>query len=119
MGRLGAGLGESAEVLAIGPFHPSLAGHLVYDAMYYATVPVGAVVVAQLFTTSWDRGEVADLAAILGFDPTDPSTHALDPWRADLDLLYASELSYDAERFVALRAVGFAFHFSSHDATSQ
>ncbi len=57
--------------------------------------------------------QVQGLVACFHYDPWDFHTHALDPWRADLDALRALFEGGEevVEKLVGLRAAGFQFYF--------
>lgn len=105
----------SAEVLAIGPFHRTLAPVLGTPGLH-ANTRDGALLVVPVFAAPEGSTRSRELAACLQVDPWDFNTHAFDPWAADLAALQdfqRHEVPRGAavERFLALRAAGFEFHF--------
>jgi hypothetical protein len=111
--RVSSSSGTSAELIAVGPFSPDIAPFLDYDRALYEGVPAGAKVVAHLLDVYENDKEAHALASSLGADVWDFNTHALDPWRADLDalrLLTEGDEEW-VHRFVSLRAAGFRFFF--------
>ncbi|NMO17418.1 hypothetical protein HPC49_06825 [Pyxidicoccus fallax] len=103
----------SVELLAVGPLGPSVVELLDYDAERYTGVPDGTKVITRLFDVYGNDEESRELAACLGADVWDFNTHALDPWRADLDALSRLAGGDDVlvRRFSKLRAAGFRFFF--------
>ncbi len=103
----------SVELLAVGPFGPSVVELLDYGAERYAGVPAGTKVITRLFDVYDNDKDAGELAACLGADVWDFNTHALDPWRADLDALSRLAGGDDVlvRRFSELRAAGFRFFF--------
>lgn len=103
----------SVEVIAVGPFSQAIAPLLDYDEARYEGVPEGVKVIAHLFEVFENDKEAHALAACLGADVWDFNTHALDPWRADLDalrLLEGGDYGW-VHRFTSLRAANFRFFF--------
>lgn len=105
----------SAEVLAIGPFHRAL-GPMLGPPELHANTREGAVLIVPVFAAPEGSSRGRALAACLQVDPWDFNTHAFDPWAADIAALHrfhAYEVPRGAavERFLALRAAGFEFHF--------
>lgn len=113
-GRVGTeALGAtSAEVLAVGPFRRELVPFLDYGADFYAATREGTKLMVRLVDVYRDDEKARALAACFGADPWDFNTHALDPWRADLDALRALFEDDELVRKVeGLRAAGFQFYF--------
>lgn len=108
------GSGEtSVELIAVGPFSRAIATFLDYEPEMYAGVPDGAKVIVHLFEVYENDKAAHELASYLGANVWDFNTHALDPWRADLDSLRMLDDGDDAlaRQFTALRAANFRFFF--------
>ena len=106
-------MGMAADVLAIGPFRPSLLPHLDYPAHLHARTSEGATLIETVFETSEGSTRSRALAACFGIDPWDFDAHALDAGAADVErlrTLFSEELEL-VEKFLALREAGFRFYF--------
>lgn len=123
-------MGMSAEVLAIGPFRRSLVPFLEHPAGRYTSTREGATLVQRVFHTPEGSSRSRQLAECLGVEPWDFNTHALDPWRVNLEALRellrpracpehrvtparepCAACLHPVDTFVALREAGFSFFF--------
>ncbi|WP_146654803.1 hypothetical protein [Labilithrix luteola] len=115
-------MGMYGQVLAIGPFRAALVPCLTHAAWRYDGTRDGAVIVEVVFETPEGSSRSRQLASCFGVDPWDFSTHALDPWRADVEALramFSVETVADAPpasggpvgKFLRLREANFAFYF--------
>jgi hypothetical protein len=112
-------MGMSAEILALGPFNPSLVLHLPRPPELYSRVPVGALLLEPVVPQTPGSTTGRALAASVGASAWDFDTHALDPDRFDWPALQLALASYlpDPEvliilaRLRALITAGFRFWF--------
>ncbi len=106
-------MGMSAEVIAIGPFHPSLIEHLEYPSRFYEHTREGATIIEPVFATPDGSSTSRELAACFGVDPWAFGTHALHADAADIERLRRlfQPDEFLVENFLALRAAGFHFYF--------
>ncbi|RKH89779.1 hypothetical protein D7Y21_09285 [Corallococcus sp. AB045] len=107
-------MGMYGEVLGIGPFHRELVPFLQQPEAWHWDTREGAIIVVPVFSAPEGSSRSRALAECLGADPWDFNTHALDPWRADVDALKQFEQPGEAHRlecFLRLRDAGFSFYF--------
>ena len=72
-------MGMSAEIIAVGPFSPEVAGFLGYPARLYANTREGAIVTCRLFRIAEGSTLSRQLAALLGVsDAWDFNQHQID-----------------------------------------
>ena len=110
-------MGMSAEVIAIGPFSPEVAGFLGYPAKLFTNTKEGAIVTCRLFGISEGSTVSRQFAALLGIsDPWDFNQHQVDSTMVNVPGLEAfgqrySDYDSDVEALKVLLRAGFAFHF--------
>ena len=97
-------MGMDADLMVIGPFHPTLAAHLAYRSDHYINVPDGTLVTTELFscqTTNLSE----ELAEAVGAKPWDFRTHHVNNnpinWQALRDL--SPRLFTDGDHVQALQ----------------
>lgn len=103
-------MGLDAQVIAIGPFSPEIAGSLEYGAQRYADVPNGATVVTTIFLAP-TSGDSHDLAAAFGVGAFEMGKHHLDAYKADLARLRDVSSEREVTHFLNLREHGFQFYY--------
>ena len=110
-------MGMTAEVLAVGPFSPSLIPHLTHPPDRYTSVQAGAILMERVFPYCLGSSSSRDLAAALDVDPWDFRTHVVIPERVDCESLRAvlaligADVERAIDRFYALARAGFHFYF--------
>lgn len=110
-------MGMSAEIIAVGPFSPDVAGLLGYPARLFVNAKDGAIVTCRLFGIAEGSTLSKQFAALLGVsDPWDFNQHQIDPNMIDVSGLEAFGQQYadyeaDVQALKALLKAGFAFHF--------
>lgn len=103
-------MGLDAQVIAIGPFSPEIAGSLEYNAQRYADVPIGATVVTTIFLAPTSAVS-HDLAAAFGVGAFELGKHHLDAYKADLARLRDVSSEREVAAFLNLREHGFQFYY--------
>lgn len=110
-------MGMFAEIIAIGPFSPEVAGFLGYPSGLFANTKDGAVVTCRLFGIAEGSTLSRQFAALLGVaDPWDFNQHEVDRSMINVPGLEAFGQQYpdyeaDVQALKALLSAGFAFHF--------
>ena len=109
-------MGMDADLLAIGPFSPDIAGMLDYSAECYEGVKPGTKVVTTLFSCV-TSDESNELAEALGIAPWDFGAHEIDIKNVNAKALTefaestAENELKDVQIFVTLASKGFIFFF--------
>ncbi|NNB89226.1 hypothetical protein D7X99_05875 [Corallococcus sp. AB032C] len=107
-------MGMYGEVLGIGPFRRELVPFLQQPAAWHRNTRDGAIIVVSVFLAPEGSSRSRELAGCMGAEAWDFNTHALDPWRVDVEavrrFLYPGE-EHRLECFLRLRDAGFEFFF--------
>jgi hypothetical protein len=103
-------LGLDAEVVAIGPFSPAIAGRLDYPPDFYKNTREGATVITLVFQALTSR-QSHELAECFGVEAFDFNRHHLNPRAVDVERLRQIFDPAEVERFLALRQRGFDFYY--------
>ena len=104
-------MGLDAEVIAIGPFSPSIVSAMEYAPEFYASVQAGAKVIVHVFLASTSSAS-RELANAFGVDSMELGKHHLDPNVADIDKLTELFGEADVAQFKILRESGFDFYYA-------
>ncbi|MBN8228486.1 hypothetical protein JYK02_13325 [Corallococcus macrosporus] len=102
------------EVLGIGPFRRELVPFLQQPETWHQGTRDGAIIVVPVFLATEGSSRSRELARCMGAEAWDFNTHALDPWRADVDALrrfLSPGEEHKLECFLKLRDASFDFFF--------
>ncbi|MCY1044857.1 hypothetical protein OV208_26310 [Corallococcus sp. bb12-1] len=101
-----------AGIIATGSFQRSLVPFLDYGERFFEKTREGARIIVALMFEIDRLAQILEVAGCLGVDPWDFNTHVIDPERVNTeDLRIVWDDDRLVERFNALRAAGFRFHF--------
>jgi hypothetical protein len=100
-----------AEVVAVGSFSRSIAGHLEYPKEKYESTRDGVPVLRILFHVHSGTRPSVELASCFGIEPWDFNQHHVDPMRADVEKLGQMFDAEEVRAFLALRDAGFQFYY--------
>lgn len=100
-----------AEVVAIGPFSPNIAGFMEYPQRHYQDTREGVPVLRILFHVYNGTNVSMELARCLGVLAWDFNTHHLNASAVDIDKLRQMFDADEVDAFIALRDAGFQFYF--------
>lgn len=107
-------MGMYGEVLGIGPFRRELVPYLQQPFEWHESTREGSVIVVRVFASPEGSTRSRELAHCVGAEAWDFNTHALDPWRVDVEavrrFLYPDE-EHQLKCFLELRDAGFEFYF--------
>ena len=104
-------MGMSANVLAIGPYSPTVKGHMEYPAKFYSGTREGAPILRDLFDVHEGSSRSRELASCFGIDPWDFNQHEIDASQANIEKLVEMFGDEEVATFLALRGAGFRFYF--------
>lgn len=107
-------MGMYGEVLGIGPFRRELVPYLQQPYEWHEETREGAVIVVPVFDSPEGSTRSRELAHCMGAEAEDFNTHALDPWRVDVEAVRRFLNPKEEHRlkcFLKLRDAGFAFFF--------
>jgi hypothetical protein len=103
-------MGLDAQVIAIGPFSPSVLPALEYGPEFYAGVQPGNTVVSNVFLACTSEAS-HQLAAAFGVGAMELGKHELRPERANHELLAQEFGEQNLEQFLLLAQAGFRFFY--------
>jgi hypothetical protein len=109
-----AHMGMYGVVLGIGPFQREFVHDLPQPEAWHERTHDGAVITVTVFSAPEGSTRSRQLARAMGAEAWDFNTHAIDPWRVDLEAV-RQFLAHEGEAplrcFLKLRDAGFAFFF--------
>ena len=100
-----------AEVIAIGPFSPKIAGFMEYPQEHYRDTRDGVPVLRVLFHVYNGTNVSMEMALSLGVQAWDFNTLHLNPTVANIDKPGQMFDATEVDAFLALREAGFQFYF--------
>jgi hypothetical protein len=103
-------MGLDAQIIAVGPFSPSVLPALEYGPEFYAAVAPSTTVVSNVFLAGTSEAS-HQLAAAFGVGAMELGRHELQPEHANHELLVKEFGEQSVQQFVLLVRSGFRFYY--------